>query len=412
MTQLVSGESRWLSPPAKDPAPRSTHMLSLDESSGRISNLFQYRDGGAPNYIPCTLERARLEAIATGLLASWQDVIGWRSDASKPLQRQVAQEGPEACTQLLRLAVNGNHALRQLVQHLGGDAGEVLMDTISDCITTSAHVPTLLMIKSKTLFPWRMLYIDPADPHRQVVTGDDPTEVDIRGFLGASVAVDLQQQNRPHPPRPGDMAAVGILPTAQDGVGGAAAVRAALRQRALQVNVTSDGEELLEHIGQDRVDLIYLLCHGQFRPFVGGIPTQELWLRPGRPITGWQIGRELSGALGDAGLSTLPIVIINACQAGVLPDRFDSIMTALAEAGAGGMAGPLVDMPTRFGEVFGIKVVHYLSSDNTLAESIRLATVGFLTDNNNPLGLAYSNINGMKATLKSARLIEGGESHG
>jgi len=84
-------------------------------------------------------------------------------------------------------------------------------------------------------------------------------------------------------------------------------------------------------------------------------------------------------------------------------DHSTTVINVLRKSGASGTIGPALDMPTRFGGVFGAELIRLLVEGESVSIALLKATRTFIAEKRNPLGLAYLSIDGRSAALpKSA----------
>ena len=275
----------------------------------------------------------------------------------------------------------------------------VFTDLVQQHVNKPDESERALVFMSNVVFPWRMLYAHPRDVLAVIDDDAEPGSVDDRGFLGIAGIVDhMMPITSPNKLKQGRSVPIGIYTGFEKISGGRDDVKLALAERAdLKPRFESNEAAFTKAIVADESALIYTFCHGRFRSATGGNQVQELLLTA-KPLTGHHIRSRIKRA--TRGLSTGPIAFVNACQGGVFKSDYSTtVIDALRQCGASGTAGPLLDMPIRFGGVFGTAVLKSLTEGGSLASSLLKASRHFMAEERNPLGLAYQSINGRNATL-------------
>jgi hypothetical protein len=346
------------------------------------------------------LGSGELMDLSLHLLNAWQSEIGF-SKASTPLQSTVEQAMPGAATLRLVVAAAGNYVLHELIDAIEEPMATTFAELVENHLRKAGEDRRPLVFMSDVMFPWRMLYACPGDISSRVDDDADPEVVDDRGFLGIAGIVDhMMAITKPAERNRGTSVPVGIHSGLTGGPGGSSDLRSALGQRAdLEPRFVDDEADFARAIAADRSALIYAYCHGQFRHATAGQPLQELVLRK-KPLTGRDVQQRIKNKTGV--LSTSPIAVVNACQGGVFKAEYSTtVIDALRRCGASGTVGPLLDIPICFGGVFGTKLLQSLMEGDSLSGALLAVTRRFMTEDRNPLGLAYQSINGRNAVLPS-----------
>jgi hypothetical protein len=365
-------------------------------------------DDGNQIAAPLDLDQKELEDESIGLLQGWQGEIGVEN-ASTPLQNDLEQTEGEAEQLRVVLAAAGNYLFRRLREAMGEPMRSAFDGLISRHLQKADQDGRALVFMSDVIVPWRMLYADPTDLERSIDDDDDPTSVAVRGFLGFAGIVDhMMPITNATLTNRGSLVPVGVHTRFADLPGGRADLLAALRSRVdLRPKVETDERSFVKAILADEAALIYTFCHGRFRTATAGRPVQELLFRK-KPLTGHYLQRRLPRT--QPALKTAPIVFINACQGGVVDvDHSTTVINVLRESGASGTIGPVLDMPTCFGGVFGAELIRLLVAGESVSVALLKATRTFIAEKRNPLGLAYLSINGRSAALPMTALLKGGE---
>ncbi|WP_327002447.1 CHAT domain-containing protein [Dactylosporangium sp. NBC_01737] len=101
------------------------------------------------------------------------------------------------------------------------------------------------------------------------------------------------------------------------------------------------------------------------------------------------------------GFTRSPLVVVNACRAGVTTSNSNGQLgTALLGRGAGCLIGPVVNVPTVFAGEFARRLFEMIlpnHSDLRFGEAVRTVARDFAHDHRNPLGLAYMVYHGIDA---------------
>lgn len=329
-----------------------------------------------------------------GVLRAWQDAIGLTS-ARTALQERVPQTAPNEL--LVQLAAAGSYLFHELRESLAAPIASTFSDLISQHVQGVRPQP--LTFLCATSLPWRMMYVHPMNVDRRIDEDDDPADVPVAGFLGASSVVDQMLPNSTHERSPDGMTVpVGIHSAFMAGAGGQSEIQNAIAAHGdLTVQFETSPKVFAKAIAKDQAALIYAFCHGSFGSSTAGMPIQQLIL-DGRALTGEELRQRIRSRC--ARLSTAPIAFVNACQGGVFAEvPSATVIEVLLECGARAAIGPLLDMPAVFGAQWGVAIIRRLVNGTSLAAATLDATTTLLRDDGNPLGLAYATTNGINGRL-------------
>jgi len=346
------------------------------------------------------LSRDAFWAIGRDLLQAWQNEVGF-TKLSTPLQTTVPQERSAADEQLVTFAAAGNFALHELLDSIEEPVRGLLGTTLEAFVDPATESPILAFL-CKVVFPWRMLFVAAGGVDDWVTDETPASAISASGFLGNSGPVDhMSAIANPPEPGPGRTAPIGIHPGLKKLVGGNADIQSLFQGFDILPKVTQNERSLAKTIADDESILIYMFCHGQFRPATAGLPVQDIVLRPNKVLTSSELGRRLRVRLGKDGLfSTSPVVFLNACQAGVIGAAEDnSIASILRRHGAQCTVAPLIDMPVCFGGPFGKEVIRLLVERRSASDALLSATRLFVETGGNLLGLAYCTVDGRNAQI-------------
>jgi len=346
------------------------------------------------------LSRNDLGKISRDLLQRWQEEIGRESSDSYALQRSLHQSQNDLENQLVEFASAGNRALREILK--GFDSGQVtgsyFASLLAKLLSRDAPEMSLAVISDLSPpLPWRMLYADPDAFDREITFDESPANIKPNGFFGLAGMIGEAPGSIPGQAAAGTTVPIGVYQGMRTSAGGVQDVQAIFAgNNGFEVLDAMNKKDLRRYLRGDSAALIYLFCHGKFRPVTGGEPMQLLAIQRNEEFS--------AGYLQLKQLTTQPIAFINACQGGVYGGTYDDdFVTELSKNGASGTLAPLVDMPVRFGGPFGTAVLHMLADGSTLAEACLEASRKMYREQNNLLGLAYSSTNGFSSRLSQRR---------
>jgi hypothetical protein len=381
----------------RDPLAQLPRKIGLELNPDESLEFWIVTEGDERVGESLKFSRRELQDLCFTLLDAWQGLIGYKSGPTD-LQNKVTQEVGPAADARVKFAAVGNYALHQLLDRMSIPLRTRFSDILQSMVKMDS--PSPLLVVSKEMFPWRMLYVVPGDTAQEVDDNDDPNDVPIDGFLGMAGIVDQEMTRRLIPDE------VNMLPaqihfalnSRLTSTAGARRpdIKAAVSSRAdLEIVFAADETALVDQLKTNKAVLIYVFAHGKFRPGPGGgRPIQEIILRNNRSLTALELERRLKNTV-----LRRPISIINACQAGVWPEQGVGIVNVLRDHGADGVSGPLVDMPIYFGAEFGSRVLELLASGFSLSGALLESTRYFASEHSNLLGLSYLSINGARAYL-------------
>lgn len=380
-------------------------MFRFETSESGAMRLWTMDENYRPVSGRMRISRSELVAMGDELIRSWQNEIGLKTGPTS-LQVSVNQARDQALAQRVAFAAAGNDVFRQLLDAMDDPIRTKFLSTFTDFIGKPGRS---MMFVMDFLFPWRLLYVPPEDPLRVVSDDDPPETVTPLSFLGCAGIVDQVPLSDDPIPLEGSgyLARIGIHDELRGLPGGEAQLVATFQASAtLKPEFTRTEKELAKSISDDGSQVIYLFCHGQFAPATGGRLVQDLIFRKNKALTINELGRRLRGSLGSDGqFSTAPIVLINACQGGVYRGQSPhTVGEILLHFGAQATLAPIVDMPIKFGGLFGTKVLEELIRGNFLGDALREATLRFVQDDSNLLGLAYASVNGRSARIPQSRV--------
>lgn len=384
---------------ATDPLTPGYDLVKLETTSVGEPRALRFSSEGDMVGAPFALSHAQLESLAIQLLQAWQREIGVASGPT-PLQTAVTQTPEEAARLRAVLASEGNYVFHELRDALDEPMRSVFDQLVKGHLAKADDDQRALVFMSDSLIPWRMLYADSDDLSRRIDEDDDPNSIDERGFLGLAGIVDhVIPITNPPSARRGTSVPFGVYTGFNTLPGGRTDVEAALSSRTdLKPTFVTTEVDFVTTILADDAALIYAYCHGRFRDSTVGMPIQEL-IFDTKPLTGQYVERRIKTKVGR--LSTAPIAFVNACQGGIGGvDYATTVVNVLNDRGAGATAGPMLDMPTCFGGVFGSHVIGLLAQKHSLSSALIRATREYMTTHGNPLGLAYVSVNGRRASLR------------
>ncbi|MFI7408852.1 CHAT domain-containing protein [Streptomyces sp. NPDC049627] len=162
-------------------------------------------------------------------------------------------------------------------------------------------------------------------------------------------------------------------------------------------------QDLVNDIAAGKVDeqFMYFWCHGWFQTEDADSPFFAVQLSDGRDIDAQTV---LARCSADAGtpLSRNPLVLLNACYAGVPGSAgLAHLGGALIQVGAAGVLGPQIEMPQVFAAEYALLyVTRYLTGEETAGVIARDLARHFADKHRNPLGLAYALHCGMNSRLE------------
>jgi hypothetical protein len=386
--------------PERDPFHYGQDLIRFETSEGRL-RVWTLDEDNEQIRSTVDLSRDEMQSLGNDLLHSWQREIGF-TKANTPLQNAVMQASSSAAKLHAALAAVGNFTMHELFSKIDEPMAQKLYDIVESHVTQSVSEQRPIIYMSDFAFPWRMLYASPKDVRERISEDAEPDDIDPRGFLGLAAMVDhMLPITKPPTRKPGSSVAVGVNVQFQARPGGEDDIRAALSARSdLELSFTSDEATFAKRIAEDNSALIYLFGHGRFRPATADSVMQEVLLNK-KPLIGADLTRRIKTNISNEILSTSPVALVNACQGGVFrSDTTNDIVTALRNSGAAGTIGPMLDMPTCFGGAFGAELLKSLTKELSLTRALLDVTRHFMDEDRNPLGLAYSSINGKNSLLR------------
>ncbi|WP_406332545.1 CHAT domain-containing protein [Streptomyces sp. NBC_00203] len=285
----------------------------------------------------------------------------------------------------------------------GGPGTRRFRDILTSAL--SREEPLRIRVDSNLFLPWPMLCL-PEDP-------DGPDDV-FRRFLGYRHQIEQTGSSCPcfaddesALPPPVPVVSLnhdkGIDP---EGVTRAADVETPLTTDTTPVERTLR-KQLLDAFRSDGLDeqLMYFWCHGHFRSAPDdNSPSFVVQLSDHKDINARTLLAQRATA--DPLLSHRPLVLLNACYAG-LPGSAELVHLggALIGAGAGGVLGPQIEMPQMFAAEYAYAYVkRYLGGQETAGEIAHALARHFADTWSNPLGFAYTLHCGMDNRLERTTL--------
>jgi hypothetical protein len=268
-----------------------------------------------------------------------------------------------------------------------------------------AHRPTF--VSREVLFPWELLY-----------DGGKIAESGAGKFWGFGMApariLDTQRDNFVHHPGeqspPSDMLfclhhllreahetewpAIEKLVLASAG-DHFSLLREAVGSQLASLATISDGESLLRYIEASSHNMLHFACH--CRQVQGGSDELEISVVGQHDIDAARIIRLETYTFTDLRGGTFqrrPLVFLNACQASGGSDNVRKIFNLpkkFYSSGAGAVIATACPIPDRFAAAFARQFYKLFLGEPGLciAEALRQTRWHFLTEHNNPLGLAY-----------------------
>jgi CHAT domain-containing protein len=316
----------------------------------------------------------------------------------------LAQDQCESA--LDELAKWGSRAYKEL---FSADAKQVLREYLTDAPPDQpADRPTF--VSRDVLFPWELLY-----------DGGKISEGGASKFWGFGMApariLDTQRDNFVHHPgeqsTPSDMLfclhhllreahetewpAIEkiVLASADDHFSLLRDVGSPEAGLAMGLAAVCDGESLLRYIEASSHNMLHFACH--CRQAQGGSDELEISVVGQHAADVTRIIRLETYTFTDLSGSTFvrrPLVFLNACQASGGSDNVRKIFNLpkkFYSCGAGAVIATACPIPDRFAAAFARQFYKFFLGEPGLciAEALRRTRWHFLTEHNNPLGLAY-----------------------
>ena len=332
---------------------------------------------------------------------------GWFGRTEKPHQERVGQK-KELFDQISqKLAVAGAVLFQQ-----------IFLQKTPNMLKVAEHLckalrgpPCFLTVYSDTFFiPWAMLYVHPSGKPELGLEGEN---ADPDGFVGYRHVIE-QATDAIYAP-------AAIVPlkeaiafgfTFDEAIDAAQGIKSVKQQqayfekqnrlnpRAMRKSVADLKKAFVNDGLPDQISYFYL--HG-------------LTNNPSQPVDlpAFYLGKEAVSANDlkawsqwqgrEAVLSSRPLMVFNACQAGQLRSLFyESFAFMLLDLRARGLVGPQIDIPSVFAEEYARRFFDLLlqsgdllnaqkpSIDGRVGDIVRTLAREFRDKSNNPLGLVYS----------------------
>jgi hypothetical protein len=336
-----------------------------------------------------------------------QPTGSWLGGTEKPHQERVTQK-KELFDQISRkLAVAGAVLFQQ-----------IFLQSTPNMSKVAEHLgkalrgpPCFLTVYSDTFFiPWAMLYVHPTEAPKLGLEGEN---ADPEGFVGYRHVVE-QATDAIYTP-------AAIVPlkeaiafgfTFDESIDATQGIKSVKQQqayfekqnrlnpRAMRKSVADLKKAFVNDGLPDQISYFYL--HG-------------LTNNPSQPVNlpAFYLGKEAVSANDlkawsqwqgrEAILSSSPLMVFNACQAGQLRSLFyESFAFMLLDLRARGLLGPQIDIPSVFAEEYARQFFDLLlqsggslnaqkpSIDGRVGDIVRSLAREFRDKHNNPLGLVYS----------------------
>lgn len=309
------------------------------------------------------------------------DLAQLSEELHKKLSNMVRNNGDIDLTNedLYSLAKVGNDAFIQIF----GNIDEALLEIIKEIIADGDKC--LEITSDEFLFPWELIY--PNDPHEE-------DTLSIKSFWGLKHIVNRVLCSKiPSPslinfcPRLGLLAYEG-LPTVKS----SEVPQFYDYQNQSLINLihlvftTTEAEDLrteFKTFWQNDFDLTHFACHAQHDNAYG---KSYIRINENFDVTIQEL-RTFGIEIKDK-----PLVIINACEAGIMnPLSVSNFVNIFLNLGARGAIATECTVPDQFAADFSRKFYEYfLEQKRPLGESLLATRQYFLNEYNNPSGLLYS----------------------